>query len=246
MLAFKQLQYPAQTGCYKVSVKDKGLWQCHRFARLQISMDNPKHTGDKFLALTEWAATRFEHVTLIVSDTLQRHNIASNNNLDLEEAYTISLAKGDDWISHNAAAINALPNKTITRWDEWLRDPQFKQTHNLLKYLYDNVEDFRYAVDKKALDFCKRHAANLTTEFVLANHLRASVDYILEELSAFSRMFATTKAIDIYPGEWFKDIFDVLKERSDAPLLSGFHTAECLRVDFIRNHGAPIFTPVNS
>lgn len=235
MNAFKQIQYPPQTGPYKVFVKDKGLWKTHHDARLQISVGNPKHDGNKFFALAEWAAARFDHVTLIVSDTLQRHNIGFHGNYDEQRAYEVSLAQGDYWLSQNREALDVLPNKTVTRWNDWLNHPEYIAAHTVLKSLYENREDVRNAIKKKAQDFSERHIGSLAKEFSSERLMETSVNYILEEVAAFSLMFRTTKAIDIYPGAWFKDIFDVLKEIETEPLLSGFQSAECLRVDFVRN-----------
>ncbi len=47
-------------------------------------------------------------------------------------------------------------------------------------------------------------------------------------------MLRGCRAVDIYPGAWFKDIFDILKTVEN-PILSGFSAAECLRVDFVKN-----------
>ncbi len=238
----KQIQYASQTGPYKVFVKDKGAWQMHDTARLQISVGNPKHDGNKFFALAEWASARFDHVILIISDTLQRHNIAFHGNYDQERAYEISLAQGDYWLYQNKEALDVLPNKTVTRWNDWLNHPEFKASHDVLKSLYENREDVRNAINKKAEDFSKRHMGSLAKEFSSERLMKTSVSYILEEVAAFSLMFRTIKAIDIYPGEWFRDIFDVLKKVESEALLSSFQSAECLRVDFVRNSLNPNMT----
>lgn len=69
-------QFPAAAGPYKVVLNSPSIWRDYSTCRLQISVGKPKHEGDKFFALTEWAAARFDKVYLIVSDTLQRHNLA--------------------------------------------------------------------------------------------------------------------------------------------------------------------------
>lgn len=233
----KTIQYPSQTGPYKVFVKDKGLWQSHDTARLQISVGNPKHSGDKFFALTEWAAARFSHVTLIVSDTLQRHNIALYSNMDSENAYKLSLSQGDDWLSYNHKAIENIPNKTVTRWNDWLDRPGYDDIHTLIKTLYKSNADVQNVIQGRAMEFSARHAESLTGGPVETQRIETSTRYIIEEVAAFALMFQEERAIDIYPGTWFKDIFDVLKTLPDQPELLSFNNAECLRVDFIKNKG---------
>lgn len=236
MNASKNIQYPAPTGPYKVFVKDKGLWQKHDTARLQISLSNPKHTGKKFSALAEWAAARFDHVTLVVSDTLHRHNLALNLNLDHRAAYESALSQGDYWISQNQEALNVIPNRTVTRWDDWLSHPDFNEAHALMIKLYGEHDGVRVAVQEKAASFSGKRIEDLMDAFSPRAITDTSVRYIIEELAAFSLMFRGKRTIDIYPGDWFQDAFNVLKTVENMPLLSGFEKAECLRVDFVRNN----------
>ena len=229
MKNFKPIQYPAQTGAYKVFVKDKGLWQGHDTARLQISVGNPKHDGDKFFALTEWAAARFEKVILIVSDTLQRHNLSFYRDMNAAEAYQYSLDMGNYWLQKNQNAINLLPNKIVTRWNDWFYDPAYAGARNIIQMQFETNERLRATVETKALEFSSRH-------FGLSNPqaVQVSVNYILEELAAFSLMFSRERAIDVYPGSWFIDIIEVLAI-SNTQLADAFCSAECLRVDFVKN-----------
>ena len=52
----RNLQYPAATGVYRVSLKNSVAWQGAPEVRLQISVGKPGTEGDKLLALCEWAA----------------------------------------------------------------------------------------------------------------------------------------------------------------------------------------------
>lgn len=229
MKNFKSIQYPAQTGPYKVFVKDKGLWQGHDTARLQISVGNPKHDGDKFFALAEWAAARFEKVILIVSDTLQRHNLAFYNDMNAADAHQRATAMGDYWLKKNYNAIDILPNKIVTRWNDWLDDLAYAATRDIIQAEFETNSDFRSAVEAKALEFTVR-------QFGLSNPdaINVSVKYILEELAAFALMFSSERAIDVYPGSWFMDIIKILAV-SNTPYAEAFRSAECLRVDFVKN-----------
>lgn len=231
----KNLQYPAQSGPYKVFVKDKSIWKDFSVARLQISVGNPKHEGDKFFALTEWAAARFDQVILIVSDTLQRHNIAADTGISLEHAHGVSLMAGQRWLKDNQRAIDniAESRRVITLWDDWMSRPAYAETLKTIHMLYNSSPAVRAVVDEKALLFCRRQDA--------AGGARPeiSVAYILEEVAAFAVMFAETRAIDIYPGSWFKEVFDVIVNTGAATgLLASFGDFSCLSVDFTRNKSA--------
>lgn len=232
----KNIQYPPQTGAYKVFVKDKSVWHDHSVARLQISVGNPKHTGDKFFALTEWAAARFDKVILIVSDTLQRHNIAVEHDITLDEAYQVSVLAGQRWLKENKAALDNLSpaQRVVTMWDEWMMHPQYAQTLKEVRGVYDASGVVRQTVDEKAQSFCMRPASEQS--IAQCRDFKSSVTYILEEVAAFAVMFNETRAVDIYPGAWFKEVFDaIVQVQSGTGLMAGFTDVSCLRVDFTRN-----------
>lgn len=238
----KNLQYPSQTGAYKVFVKDKSVWQNHSVARLQISVGNPKHTGDKFFALTEWAAARFDQVILIVSDTLQRHNIAVEHDITLDEAYQVSVLAGQRWLKENKAALDNLSpsQRVITMWDEWMMHPQYAETLKEVRGVYENSDIVRQTVNEKAQSFCMRSASEQS--IAQCRDFESSVTYILEEVAAFAVMFKETRAVDIYPGAWFKEVFEaIVHVQGGIGSMVGFTDVSCLRVDFVKNKAFQAF-----
>lgn len=230
------IQYPPQTGPYKVFVKDKGIWQKHRVARLQISVGSARHTGDKFYALTEWAAARFDKVILIVSDTLQRHNIALQHGLTLEEAYDASLFSGQRWLKENKPALKNLSasQQILTTWDNWLQHPDFKMARYEIVNLFHTDVDVKKTVEEKAALFCQRDAG--IGSLAQYRNFETSIAYLLEELAAFSIMFRETPAVDVYPGTWFKDVFSIIANKKTSNLMSGFQNVDCIAIDFTKNH----------
>jgi len=229
----KPIQYPSQTGPYKLFVKDKGIWQNHSHARLQISVGNPKHDGDKFFALAEWAAARFNHITLIVSDTLQRHNIALSNACSMDIAHNISLKRGDFWIKENENALNILSSKTLTRWNDWLSEKDYPEAYKSVCELYRNAPEVRAAINAKAAEFSERHSEG--SGISQDTSIQTSINYILEEIAIFAIMFLKQNAVDIYPGPWFKEVFESIDTSANNVLFAGFRNPACLRVDFVRN-----------
>jgi tRNA-dependent cyclodipeptide synthase len=229
-------QYPPPRGLYKVSVKNKGIWRGHNTARLQISMNNPRHTGDKFFALTEWAAARFDKVILIISDTLQRHNTELEYGVSHDEARKISLMSGDQWLKDNQAALaNLKPWQRVdTRWDDWLKHKDFDAAHREICRLYNTSSVFADSIITEAERFCRHYQDKSSS--VRQRYFDASITYILEEIAAFAIMFKETPAVDIYPGLWFTNTFRIITEMKDIPPpLTGFSNAACLSIDFVRN-----------
>lgn len=233
----KHLQFPAPTGAYKVFVKDKGLWQKFSHARLHISIGNPKHDGEKFYALAEWAAKRFERITLIVSDTVQRHNITLRTGRNASEARALALHMGDQWIMRNTPAIELFSNVEITRWDDWLDQPAYEPIYDALLETFATDANLRATIRAKAIAFTKREK-QIDDNNLAFQAVNTSITYILEEIAAFALMFSKDNAVDVYPGEWFNDIFVAVSERNISPLLTSLEDVHCLRVDFTRNKQA--------
>jgi hypothetical protein len=107
---------------YKAKVVRSGNWQRYRVARMGISVGQPYHEGDKFRAACEWVSSRFDHVQIMVADTLQRHNMPGGdtrwNRLLAEQA-------GDAWLARNQSSIDLISNQEILRWDDLLADPAY-------------------------------------------------------------------------------------------------------------------------
>ena len=233
----KKIQYPPQTGPYKVCVKDKNNWSGHHTARLQISLGNPKQDGVKMLAMAQWAAARFDKVIFIVSDTLQRHNLALRHGISLADAHDIALIQGHEWMTRNKAALDSVPNRVVTVWDDWLSRPDFAATRHEIDALYNSNAEFKTAVVAKARDFSARHDPQYGEA-----ELQTSIEYILEEMAAFAIMFKETAAADFYAGTWLREIFAVISVLPLPELLRGFQKVDFAEVDFART-GASISPP---
>lgn len=231
---------PTPTGPYKVVLHSPSIWRDFSECRLQISVGRAKHEGDKFFALTEWAAARFDKVTFVVSDTLQRHNLALDMGIDLDEAYDVALIKGREWLRDNKRAIDNVPahKKNIMLWDDWLSHPDYAETRIEINTLYAYNPFFKLAVDAKANEFLDRRAAQGEDLSGRRSEIfKISVRYILEEMAAFAIMLRQQPVLDIYPGPWFKEIFDLIAQTSTNPLLSGFEHAAFIHVGY-RINGA--------
>ena len=136
---------------------------------------------------------------------------------------------------NKAALDNLAPGQgRITLWDDWMAHAAYTETLKEVQQLYRSSPAVRQAVDEKAVSFCKRQASEQS--IAQCRDFDSSVAYILEEVAAFAVMFKETHAIDVYPGAWFKEVFEAIAAAPDAsPLMSGFAEVACLRVDFTRN-----------
>ena len=220
--------YPAATGAYKVFIKGKSTWQGHKIARLQISMGNPKQDGEKLLAMTEWAAARFDRVIFIISDTLQRHNIALRHGVSIKDAHEIAMIGGHQWMERNKKAIDAVPQRIVTLWDDWLAHPEYSASRLELNELYAKDQVLQEAVAAKAFRFCKSHDPVA---------MATSTEFLLEEIAAIAIMLRTPAA-DFYAGTWLHEIYAAIARLPASELMDGFKNIYFTEVDFKRNQNS--------
>ncbi len=191
---------------YRVTVNGKYGSRPSDKARIQISIGNPKYEGTKMLALTEWCSSRFKETEIIVSDTLQRHNL----NMDMATAWNTTRDEGDKWLRRNAVALEGFK---IIRWDELLHHDDYASSFEHIEDGLQNREAHTVFLDM-AMGFSARRAIPL----------EKCVAFLKEELAIFHFMMQEP-AVDIYAGSWVSSIFDALS-------LPAFKDLHCLEVDF--------------
>jgi len=227
-------EFSPPSGKYKVHV-NSGDWKPYSAARLQISMNNPKHTDDKFFAEAEWVAARFDCVQLIVSDTLYKYNIMASHGVDERTAHALARQIGDRWLVDNAKAIAAIPNAQITRWDDWLRHPAFVANHMQVINAYKNDNIFAAEVDRTS-ELFMRNKGDISEE-KRRTYIDLSRIYLLEEIAAFAVMHDEAKMIDVRPGSPLKPVLDLLQSGTVADAPKGCNKINSVIIDFTRNKG---------
>ncbi|MBN8521507.1 MAG: hypothetical protein J0L77_06395 [Alphaproteobacteria bacterium] len=193
---------------YRVTVNGKYGSRPSDKARIQISIGNPKYEGAKLLALTEWCATRFKETEIIVSDTLQRHNLL----FDTATSWNITREEGDKWLRRNAVALEGCK---IVRWDELLHHEDYTSS---LECIEEGLQD------KQAQTVFLDMVEGFSTRRNLP--IEKCTSFLKEELAIFHFMMQEP-AVDIYAGSWISKIFEALS----MPVFKDLH---CLEVDFER------------
>lgn len=221
---------------YKIYSKTKSYVQDFDVAQLHISVGMPNHDGEKFKATCEWVADRFEKVIFIVSDTLQRHNHAFKDNLTADDAYTVALQKGNDWLEAHNAYIEAVPNKVIYRHDHWLNHPFYHSFHKAVIHAYETDPVFQQLC-KQVIDRIWRRnnqdGKYLHNEdyFRFYSHSKA---FLLEELAAKPIMLMEHPGLILYPGTWVGELYDYMKKNREIGLSQCFKGCEWQRFEFRR------------
>jgi tRNA-dependent cyclodipeptide synthase len=232
------MQYPPQTGAYKVTTKEGDDWKSFDTARLMISVGNPVQEGEKLEATINWMSGRFRHIIICVNDSLQRYNYLFQGK-SKEDAYRQSIMDGSDWIDRNLRALNNA-SFTLKRWDEWLNTDIFAGRLEEVKSLYHADSEFKSAVIKNIVNYSKRNYKKILKTIEQQNSsyedfIYYSKQFLFEEIAVFSFLNEIQgHAIDLYPGSLLK-AFKVLQR--DQRLL---HGRNFLRIDYVRNKSIKI------
>lgn len=228
-------QYPAQTGSYAVKVKNGRGWDAFDTARLQISVGQEYHEGEKFRATVEWAKHRFDKVIICVNDTLQRFNDRYQTMLEEADAFARTREEGAAWIARNRAVIETLPSYELYRWDDWRGHAGFEAEHAHILDLYLRDGVFRDHILAEVMRFWKRRtekaAGGMGCSFEAFK--LASIEYLLEETAAFFLMFKKDMAVDIYPGSTLLPCL-LAQAYCDVPARAQLGERAFTRIDFSR------------
>lgn len=230
----KTREFSPQTGAYKVLVKGQSTWVNYKTATLGISVGKDIHEGEKFEALCLWANERFEHVSILICDSLQRYNLMIKDTLSEDFALHKSIKEGDKWLERNSKALNLLKNKTIIRWDDYRLRPEFEEKLKLVNNHYNNNERFKTGVNKQATNmFCRQYIDKPAEGAFFEKLTTLSVKYILEETAISSIIETEIKSINVYPGT-FAQVWDQFKE-NPVEGLEELSNMACNRVGFRKN-----------
>lgn len=236
----KRKQFPAQIGPYAIKVKSEqstDSWQDFDSVRLQISVGQDYHEGDKFIAAVEWAKPRFQKIIICLNDSLQRFNLMFETGLAEDKAFAIASSNGQNWLDRHSGILQSASHIEIKRWHEWLEDRNFEQTQQQVQYLYQNNDAFHQAIEANINAIWQRRQALTVDAYSQDNFslfAQLSRRYLLEEISVFSMMFERGRAIDAYPGT---TIFAALvfKGRNVEGGPPGLGKGHFCRIDFSRN-----------
>lgn len=183
---------------YKIRITQNEL-NGYAKARLQISVGQPYHEDNKFLATALWVAENFSNVSINLCDTLQRHNLIYHGYSPFQ-AYDKALSDGKEWLQRNGEALIAIPNLKITHWEDWKKGSGWNTALQDTKSLHETDRTFFDLVEKSAEEFWRRRQGkDGYPEERKADFFKASRDYILEEI-AVSMLMSEKDIAEIYPG----------------------------------------------
>ncbi len=240
----KKQQFPPQKGLYILKVKTEKHtthnWQDFDLARLQISVGQEYHEGEKIKATIDWCAPRFESVQICVNDTLQRFNKMFELGLSEVEAMQVARSEGQAWIDRYIKLFSVIPHLEIKRWDTWKNNELYQSDRSKIDFLYKTNEEFKQSIDNNIMGIWARRQKMKPDHYPasrLNRFFSLSKKYLLEEITVFSVMYETDRGIDIYPGTV---IFPatVFQGRDIDGAPDGLGKGYFCRTDFSRNRHA--------
>lgn len=232
MSGSKSSTYPPQTGAYKVMVKGKTCpdWENYNLLRLEISVGQSYHEGEKFACTVDWASHRFEKCVVLVNDTLQRFNLMFENNMSNAESHQQTWREGSDWVERNLSAITRLPNYEIIRWDAWKRSQGYFADLSRVRTMYRKNAAFKDSIDRAIETIWQRKSLPNTDR---QRFFDLSRDYLLEETAVLNMAYKTLGGISAYPGS-FMELWKMFLDDPSPDVPDGLKNAHCLRIDFAK------------
>jgi tRNA-dependent cyclodipeptide synthase len=164
-----------------------------------ISVGQPYHESEKFIATMDLVNRTFKSVMIVVCDTLQRHTLQIQNpTLSEEDAHREAFLQGQAWLKRNRFAYENLSiDYEITRWDNWLHKTDYLNYLDEVQHLYHTNVAYQKAIRTTIHKYLGRQGiADNQRSFDLCEK------YILEECPILVPLWAKTGVeFVIYPHE---------------------------------------------
>lgn len=236
-MSVTRLQFPPQTGPYAIKVKEGDKRHNFDTIRLEISVGQSYHEGDKFLCTVDWAKSRFQNVVILCNDTLQRYNAAIQAGDAPDDHLSETHKAGTDWINRNHVA---LKGTTLCRWEDWRNLPHFKEATQAAYDLYSSDAQFHHAVLESITSvFNRRLAKGLISVELQDAFTSRSLEYLMEETAGLAIAYETHPGISAYPGT-FLEMWRMFVGQPIESRLKGLSNAHCIRIDFDRKQPLPV------
>lgn len=162
-----------------------------------ISMDSLSHEGEKFRATVDLINRSFKSCTILVGDTLYRHNLMKELPTSSKaDVYLKSLELGDCWIKRNQAIVERLTIPyEITRWSKWLEHPDFENRLLQIEALYEKDNIFKNNFDLAVDEYLGRGLKSSGHEGDFA----ACLSYLKEECAIMTLWVTNHYDFELYP-----------------------------------------------
>lgn len=200
----------------------KFQWNGYSTVRIEISVGRHYHEEARLAATIDWARNHFSKTVILLGDTLQRYNLMMDG-LPAEEAYTKSLADGNEWLERNAGYISGLD---VLRWDEITEHSDFLQARNMVSSLYGENPLVTQEVNKAIEEVAQRREISKDQEKIF---YKLSENYLLEEIAGAAIANIMHPGVSAYPGA-LPGLWDVVNDIPAHTLPPGLSDARSIEL----------------
>jgi hypothetical protein len=177
-----------------------------------ISMEQPSQTGIKFEAFAKQLNVIHQRhgvkkIVVILTDYLQRHYVALNQELSESKVSNLSNEKGKAWIKKNRKTLtfclDLKINFEIMRWKKLLERNDFYEALRKVKNLYRTNVKFKSIVDTLSQHFADKlvlRSENFERPFNVKTCFEAAKSYLLEESAIWGPLLNLGFDFITYPG----------------------------------------------
>jgi len=230
-MSVTRLQFPPQSGSYAIRVKEGDPWHTYDTLRLEISVGQDYHEGEKFSCTIDWAKARFKNIVILCNDTLQRYNFSLNSQHDPQYFRKQTEQDGLNWLKRNKQSLAGIK---VVHWDHWLDHPDFAYAIESARDTYRENNHFRSAVDQSISSVYERRLKrNLIKSRQKERFYQLSLDYLMEETACLALAYQSHPGISAYPGS-FLEMWRMFVDRETPQALIGLSNSHCIRIDFAR------------
>jgi hypothetical protein len=143
--------------------------------------------------------SKFDITCLLIVDALQRHTIEVLEEVSPEQAYTLSISRGAEWVERNSQLLSRLGlTGSLTYWSDLLKREDYPRHLERIEVAYHNSDALRRAVVMDVQAFTVRILRKFPhlCQDKLNNSCR---NYVIEELAAQHPVNLSTGAVEVYP-----------------------------------------------
>lgn len=168
---------------------------------MPISVGQSVHESEKFSAVIKLVNASFKACTILVDDSVQRHTLAINSQLEPQDLYDDALELGQQWLLRNQKRYSQLTIPyQILRWDDWLRHPDFENHLGRVRRFYCSNQQYKESIHKNVDDFLTRYLGrNESPALDMQRSVRLCVDYLLEECAVMCLWTHGKYNFELYP-----------------------------------------------
>ncbi|MBS0359467.1 MAG: hypothetical protein JSS53_09375 [Proteobacteria bacterium] len=187
---------------FKASKEEKAKFSSSTCS-VTVSLGQKSQIGDKLGATIKIINDNFKECTIMVCDSLHRHNLKIHSKQGNDVLHNLANDLGNSWIEENRRyfSIFKIPYRII-RWDHWLSHINYHNKQKIVDEMYEKNDEYRNSFHESALKFIERDKRK--NDYIHFNHeftYLQSIKYLKEECAVMLLWADEGYNFEIYPSK---------------------------------------------